>query len=334
MTTSDFTSNTVAKKHIGLIDLIIVNYKSTDFLHRCLCSVYQSLNGLRPNVYVFDNGSDDHVESIECVFPEATFVKHKRNLGFGRAVNRVLSKTASRYIVLLNPDTIVVRGFFESVISFMEHHADVGISGPKVLNPDGSVQGSARAFPSLSTAFFGRRSLLTRLFPNSRMVRANILSNKSDGKSAMEVDWVSGACMVVRRKALEEVGVFDEQFFLYWEDADLCRRMADKGWKIVYYPKAIIEHAVGGSSERNLVRSIFEFHRSIYRYFEKYFSSSHLIVKKSVFLALIFRFAGVLILRLLRRSIWSARHSLVGGLGQILCIFTQIMRHGGIKPKY
>jgi hypothetical protein len=150
----------------------------------------------------------------------------------------------------------------------------------------------------------------------------------------MEVDWVSGACMVVRRKALKEVGVFDERFFLYWEDADLCRRMSDKGWRIMYYPKAIIEHAVGGSSERNLVRSIFEFHKSIYRYFEKYFSSSSLFVKKSVFLMLIFRFAGVLVLRLLRRSIMKTMQTLVGGLGQILCIFTQIIRHGGIKPKY
>ena len=299
---SAITSTPFANKHYSLIDLIIVNYKSTDFLSRCLCSVYQSLNGLKPNIYVFDNGSDDHVERIECVFPEATFVKHRRNLGYARAVNRILARTSSHYIVLLNPDTVVARGFFESIISFMDHHADVGVSGPKVLNPNGSVQGSARAFPTFRSALFGRRSFLTRLFPNSRIVSANILSNKSDGKTPMEVDWVSGACMIVRRKAMEEVGVFDEQFFLYCEDADLCRRMADKGWKIVYYPNAIIEHAVGGSSEHNLIRSVFEFHRSVYRYFKKNLSSSRLFVKQFVFLMLIFRFAGVLMLRLLQRS--------------------------------
>jgi GT2 family glycosyltransferase len=299
---SAFTSSPFANKHIGLIDLIIVNYKSTDFLTRCLCSVYQALNGLKPNIYVFDNGSDDHVERIEVVFPEATLLKHKCNLGYSQAVNRVLTQTSSPYIVLLNPDTIVTHGFFESVISFMDHNADIGISGPKVLNPNGSVQGSARTFPTFRSAFFGRRSFLTRLFPNSRMVCASILSNKSDGKTPMEVDWVSGACMVLRRKALNDVGKFDEQFFLYWEDADLCKRMADKGWKIVYYPKAIIEHAVGGSSERNLIRSVFEFHKSVYRYFRKYFNSSPPFVQKFVFLVLFFRFVIVLILHLLRRS--------------------------------
>jgi GT2 family glycosyltransferase len=157
---SAFTSSPFANKHIGLIDLIIVNYKSTDFLTRCLCSVYQALNGLKPNIYVFDNGSDDHVERIEVVFPEATLLKHKCNLGYSQAVNRVLTQTSSPYIVLLNPDTIVTHGFFESVISFMDHNADIGISGPhwdqrsKSAESKWQCSGFGANIPNISFGFF------------------------------------------------------------------------------------------------------------------------------------------------------------------------------------
>jgi GT2 family glycosyltransferase len=119
----------------------------------------------------------------------------------------------------------------------------------------------------------------------------------------MEVDWVSGACMVVRREALEEVGGFDERFFLYWEDVDLCRRMASKGWKIIYYPKGAIQHAVGGSSENNLIRSVFEFHRSAYHYYLKHHGSNRQIFKLLLIPALSVRFAGVLFIHSLRGMI-------------------------------
>ena len=156
-----------------MIDLIIVNYKSTDFLHTCLSSVYNNLNGTKVNVHVFDNGSHDHVDLTETIFPKTSLFRHHRNLGFSRGVNRVIKKTSSPYIVILNPDTIVFEDFFESVIAFMGKNPDVGILGPKVINPDHSIQGSARAFPTFHSAFFGRRSLLTKMFPNNRFTRAN-----------------------------------------------------------------------------------------------------------------------------------------------------------------
>lgn len=134
-----------------------------------------------------------------------------------------------------------------------------------------TVQGSARKFPTLLTGFFGRNSLLTKWFPNNWITRKTILTNGVKGDYPINVDWVSGACMVVRRNAVEDIGLMDERFFMYWEDVDWCKRMWQKGWKIVYYPKASILHYIGGSSEKNVYQSVLEFHKSAY-----YFSGKHL----------------------------------------------------------
>ena len=119
----------------------------------------------------------------------------------------------------------------------------------------------------------------------------------------MEVDWVSGACMFVRREALDDVGLFDERFFLYWEDVDLCKRMVAGGWKVVYYPLAAVEHAVGASSERNLVRSVFEFHKGAYLYFVKHHKSCRFILNPLIIIGLSFRFSAALLIQLTRRAV-------------------------------
>ena len=290
-----------------MIDLIIVNYKSTDLLHECLDSVYSKVNGTPTNVFVFDNGSQDHIHLIPYNFPKTKLIQNDRNLGFSRAINRVLKRTSSPYVVVLNPDTVVNHGFFESVLSFMEKNSDVGILGPKIFDSDGCIQGSARSFPTFSSAFFGRKSLLTKIFPNSRLTRANILTKNNDGKTPMEVDWVSGACMMVRRKALDKVGLLDERFFLYWEDIDWCKRRWDNGWKVTYFPQASVEHTVGGSSEQRLLGSIFDFHRSAYRFYCKENLKYGSILKPLIFLGLSLRFAGILSLQVGRRYLVNYR---------------------------
>jgi len=253
-----------------LIDIIIVNYYSTDYLLRCLRSIYDSLQGVPAKVLIQDNASKDGVDRVKVEFPQAILLKNSYNMGFSKAINNALKHNDSPYTMLLNPDTHVMDGFFESILRYMEENPDVGIVGPKILDHDGSVQGSARSFPTPLTALFGRSSFLSRFFPNNPFTRANILTTRSDGKTPMEVDWVSGACLVARRKAIEDVGPMDERFFIYWEDADWCRRMWKKGWKVVYFPKASIVHYVGVSSEQAPLRSIFEFHKSSYRLFEKH----------------------------------------------------------------
>lgn len=238
-----------------LLDIIIINYNSTDYLLGCLRSIYDSLQELPAKVIVQDNHSEDGVDRVKVEFRQVILSRNSYNMGFAKAINNALKQSDSPFIVLLNPDTYVMNGFFDPIIHYMEKNPDVGILGPKILNHDGSVQGSARTFPTPLTGLFGRSSLISRFFPNNPFTRANILTTRSDGKTPMEVDWVSGACMVVRRKALDDVGLLDERFFMYWEDADWCRRMWRKGGKVVYFPQASVVHYVGVSSDKALSRS-------------------------------------------------------------------------------
>ena len=272
-----------------MLDIVIVNYESSGFLDRCLRSVYDSTDSIPINVFVQDNGSKNGIDHVGATFPQINLTKNEYNMGFARAINRALAHGSAPYILILNPDTIVSDGFFESVLRYIEDNEDTGIVGPKILNLDGTVQGSARSFPTPLTALFGRASLLTRLFPNNRISRTNILTTKSDGRTPMEVDWVSGACILLRRQALEDVGYLDERFFIYWEDTDWCRRMWQKGWKVVYFPQATVFHHVGGSTRKKPIRSIFEFHKSVYRLFNKYNNPSLRFLKPFVIAGLALR---------------------------------------------
>ena len=253
-----------------MIDIVIVNFKSTDYLLKCLKSIYSLIKNIPVRVFVYDNNSKNGVDRITIAFPNVNLTKNKFNMGFSKAVNKGIKQGTAPYVLILNPDTIIKDGFFESTLQYIENNPDIGIVGPKVLNTDGSLQGSARAFLKPWMAFFGRNSLLTKWFPNNRISRGSILSTGSDGATPMFVDWVSGACMLVRRKAIDDVGLLDEQFFMYWEDADWCKRMWEKGWKVVYFPKASIVHHVGGSSSKSPLRSIIEFHKSCYKIIKKY----------------------------------------------------------------
>jgi len=286
----------------GLLDIIIVNYNSTNYLLECLHSIYMSLGRkIAANVYVFDNASKDNVNVLKQQFPQVVLSKNKINIGFAKAVNYSISKTKAPYILLLNPDTRVGKNFFKFMLDFMEENPDVGIAGPKILEENGKVQGSARSFPTPMTAFFGRNSILTKVFPNNRLTRKNILNREINGDSPINVDWVSGACMMVRRKAIEGVGLMDEAFFMYWEDADWCRRMTQKDWHVVYFPGASIVHYAGKSSDRNLIQSIVEFHKSAYYLFNKYSQSTFGIGKTLVLIGLWGRAFFLLALHGIRR---------------------------------
>ena len=273
-----------------MMDVIIVNYKSTHQLLRCLESFGGDANRTRVKVIVWDNTANDGIGFVRKKFPEVTIAHDGRNLGFAAGVNKALAQSDATYVTLLNPDTIVLNGFFKTALSYMENHGDVGIIGPAILNPDGSIQGSARSFPNALTGLFGRGSILTKLHPKNRLSRANILTDRSNGGSPIEVDWVSGACMVARREAIDQVGPLDERFFLYWEDADWCRRMHQKGWKVIYFPEPRVVHYVGGSSSSRIFRSMLDFHVSAYKLFCKYSSNWARLASPLVACALASRF--------------------------------------------
>jgi GT2 family glycosyltransferase len=284
-----------------MLDIIIVNYNSTDFLINCLNSIRESLNGVRADIFVQDNASTDGIERVQKVFPSVNFNCNKRNVGFAAGVNQVISKGKNPYVMLLNPDTYVTDKFFNISMDFIRKNPRVGIVGPKVIEKDGRLQNSARSFPTLLTCAFGRSSFLSRCFPQNIISRKNLLSIDSDGQSPMEVDWVSGACMLINRKAIESVGLLDERFFLYWEDADWCRRMWQNGWKVIYFPKATIYHYSGASSRKKLVPSILEFHKSAYKLFEKYLDSSLAVIKPFVYYGLLIRSAFVIGFRICQK---------------------------------
>jgi GT2 family glycosyltransferase len=274
---------------------------------RCLESIYESLQQLPAKVFVQDNASSDNVDRVTWMFPQVLLSKNSQNMGFAKAVNAALPLGTAPYIVLLNPDTSVENDFFSTVIRYLNENPDVGVVGPKICDQDGAVQGSARSFPSPLTGLFGRSSLLTRWLPQNRFSSKNVLTIRSDGKSPMEVDWVSGACMAIRRKAIDEIGPMDERFFMYWEDADWCKRLRDSGWRVVYFPKASIVHSVGVSSEQLWPRTVVEFHKSAYRLFEKHARFPFAYVKPLVIFALGLRLVAVLFSQWIQRSLSSSK---------------------------
>ncbi|MBW1815070.1 MAG: glycosyltransferase, partial [Deltaproteobacteria bacterium] len=157
----------------NLVDLVIVNYESTNHLLRCLESIYNSIGNISANVFVIDNGSGHDKHHIATLYPNVKITQNPQNVGFSKAVNQGLVKSSAKYVLLMNPDIVVRDDFFKSVLNYMEKNPDIGILGPKIFNADGDIEGSARAFPSLLTAFFGRKSILTRFFPNNPFSRAN-----------------------------------------------------------------------------------------------------------------------------------------------------------------
>ena len=180
----------------------------------------------------------------------------------------------SQFAFLLNPDVILLPSTVPRLMQFMTTHPEAGIAGPRLLDPDGTVQGSARRDPSAWTALFGRSAPLTRLFPNNRVSKRELPALSVAGDAPIPVDWLSGACLVARRAAWEEVGLLDERFFLFWEDADWCKRFRRAGWGVYYVPAASGTHLVGVSRAGRRLGSVLDFHVSAYRYYRKHRGAS------------------------------------------------------------
>jgi GT2 family glycosyltransferase len=252
------------------LSAVVVSYNSRAHLAQCLGSIRRDPAGAAAEIVVVDNDSrDGSAELIESEFRDARVVRNRDNVGYARAVNQGIAATAGRHVLVLNPDCEVASGALATLSGFLDAHADAGITAPRILNPDGSLEFSARAFPDHLTFFFNRYSLLTRLFPNNPFSRRYLLTDW-DHKSARVVDWVSGACMLVRRDAVARVGGMDEAFFMFNEDVDWCRRMKDSGFAVWYVPDATVVHHIGASRTRVAPRVIVERHRGMIHYFHKH----------------------------------------------------------------
>lgn len=287
-----------------MLDVIIVNYRSYDELTRCLASLEPSRAHLEQVVVIDHESNLAAAAQIGKEFPWVRVIERSTNEGFATGVNLGVRETRAPFILLLNPDCVVDERDVARLMTFTREHPQAAIVGPRILNADGTVQGSARRFPGITTAFAGRSSWLTRRFPNNPLSRRNLPALDAQ-QTPLDVDWVSGACMLVRRDALQQVGGMDERFFLYWEDADLCRRLTDIGWRILYYPGATIVHAGGRSSIHAYRESLYAFHRSALFLFRKHAAGPARLFEPLVYVALQTRLQ--VMLRLHRHRLTSTR---------------------------
>jgi GT2 family glycosyltransferase len=254
------------------LSVVILNWNTCADLRKCLASILGQTWISAVQVVVADNASEDESRSmVAAEFPGAVLCVHTSNLGFATGNNRALPHADGRYVLFLNPDTIVTDGALDTLVAYADAHPEAGIVGPKLLNADGSLQFSCRAFPDLGAGFF-RNTPLGRLFPKNRFTSDYLMSDW-DHDAPRTVDWVSGAALMIRRDALERTQGFDEGFFMYCEDVDLCYRVHSLGHLVQYVPDAVIYHLIGRSSDRVPTRMTYEFHRSMYRFYRKHYAA-------------------------------------------------------------
>lgn len=268
------------------VSAVVVNYNAGDDLRAALRSIADEMAGRAWEAVVVDNASTDGSARAATEFaPQVRLIVNRDNVGFGRAVNQAVASVAAPLVLIMNPDCRLEPGSVAALAHILESDRSCAVAGPRILDPDGAVQGSARGDPDMLTGLFGRASALRRLLPGLPVSKRNVVESgralPEDGAARMGpgaaadavvpisvvVDWVSGACMLARRSALEVVGGFDERYFLYWEDADLCRRLRSRGYRIRYVPAATAVHRVGQSSRTARAQSIRAFHESAYLYY-------------------------------------------------------------------
>lgn len=281
-----------------MIDLsvIIVNYNVKEFILNLLGSLYPALENISSEIIVVDNASeDDSVESIRKKYPEITLIENKINIGFGAANNLGLEKSSGRFILFLNPDTIVRPNTFSTMIKFFEENSDAGMAGCKILNPDGSLQlPCRRSFPGPWTSFTKLTGLST-LFPKSRLFAKYNLTYLDENET-YEVDAISGAFMMLRREVYEKIGGFDPIFFMYGEDLDLCYRTQKEGYKVYYVHSTEIIHYKGESTKRSNIDETNVFYKAMQLFVKKHLSSSFLVsivLRMAIVFRKIFAFANL-----------------------------------------
>lgn len=252
------------------LSAIVVTYNSRDCVAACLRSLGRARGALAMETLVVDNASaDGTVAEARAADPAARVIETGDNLGYAKAVNRGIRESSGEYVLVLNPDCDVAPGALSALHAWMRAHPRCAIAAPRIRNTDGTVEFSARSFPTHLAFLFNRYSLATRLWPGNPWSRRYLLSDW-DHASDRAVDWVSGACMFVRRAAIEAVGGMDEAYFMFNEDVDWCHAMKRAGWSVDFVAAAEVTHHIGASKGRVSDRVILERHRGMLHYFRKY----------------------------------------------------------------
>jgi len=283
------------------LTVAIISYNTKDLLEKCLKSVNEAKSSVSLEIVVVDNNSaDGSVGMVREKYPEAKIFENQDNLGFAKGCNQAIKKAAGNYVLLLNSDTEIVEGCFDVLHDFMNSHENAGAVGPKILNFDGSVQYSCRDFPSFADATV--HAFLGAFFPSNPFSKRYKRVERNH-ESDQEVDWISGAALCLRKEAVESIGCFDEHYYMYVEDMDLCYRLRQKDWGIYYNPKAKVYHHIGQSSKQMSSKMMIEHQKSIYRFYSKLYKDKpwrHL--KFLIGIGLFFRGLLLIFASLVKRS--------------------------------
>lgn len=251
-----------------LLSVIIVSWNVRDLLRDCLRSLLADQGDLAMEIIVVDGASvDGSAAMVVAEFPDVHLIASAENLGFPKGNNVGMAVANGRFLLLLNPDTIVKQGALATMLAYLQAHPAVGLVGAQLLNADGSVQSSRRRFPTMATAFF-ESTWLQPIAPK-RLLDHYYVNDSGDDETVL-VDWVMGACMMTRREIVDAVGGMDEAYFMYSEELDWQRRMVDAGWQVAYLPTAQVVHYTGKSSEQAVTARHINFQRAKLRYFSLY----------------------------------------------------------------
>ena len=293
------------------LSITICSWNTIDDLRACLASLRAAKDEANFEVVVIDNASKDgSADMAETEFPEFRTLRQTKNLGFTGGHNLAIRERHGRDVALLNSDTVVRPGAIRAVSQYMKDHPEAGIVGPKLLNPDGSLQFSCRKFPNPVAAAF-RNTFLGRLFPKNRFTREYLMEDWDHSKPR-EVDWLSGAAMFVRKEVIDQVGVLDDNLFMFCEDVDLCKRAWQHGFKVVYVPDGTITHAIGHSTSQVANKMIVRFHRSMFRYYCKHnLKESPLVFRPFLWLFALFALTARASLFLLKNGFDALRRKFV-----------------------
>jgi GT2 family glycosyltransferase len=276
----------------GALDIVIVSYRCREHLRRCLTSVRRHAPA-GTSVWVVDNKSaDGTVEMVRGEFPSVSLIESGENAGFARATNRGIAAGSAPYVLALNPDTELHEDTLDTLLGLMEERPEVGIAGPRLERPDGTFDhASRRSFPTLLGAL-GHFSGIGR-----RLERGPLAQYRAPEVERGPVDAVNGAFMLIRRAALEQVGLFDEGYWMYMEDLDLCFRFKQAGWTTWYDPGSVALHMKGGSAGARSPRLVLAFHRGMWRFYRNHVGSRRSTpVNAAVAVALAFKLAVALTL--------------------------------------
>jgi N-acetylglucosaminyl-diphospho-decaprenol L-rhamnosyltransferase len=266
--------------------VVVVNHNAGPYLAGCLDSIAASSGDVATEVILVDNASTDgSVERAAEAHPEVRVLKNPENRGFARAANQALASSSAPFIMLLNPDARIVGGTLAGLVKVARERPLAGAIGPLVRNPDGTIQPSARRVPRLGEAL--AHAFLGPVWPENPWTRSYTLAGW-DRATEREVEWVSGSAMLLRREAIDQVGPFDEGYFMYVEDVDLCTRLRRAGWRVVFSPELEIVHKIGVSTKGQRGRMAFAHSDSIYRYYRKFRTDG----------------AGVLLAPVVRVALW------------------------------